>query len=140
MRSAIPDASRAACRKVAAEIARSLGARVLPNRKHAFDEPHALFRIPIHSDPFWMTVKVAGEFFIFNAQHRRGAGAPVSFGVALVHEYRCMAASKASQKLSTLVGVDVFTSDHFGEMDMELYASLMLETPSLADLIRRLPV
>ena len=34
---------------------------------------------------------------------------------------------------------DVFTSDHFGEMDMELYASLMLEMASLADLIRRLP-
>ena len=51
-----------------------------------------------------------------------------------------MAASKPSPKLSRLAGVDVFTSDHFGEMDMELYASLMLETASLADLIRRLPV
>jgi hypothetical protein len=39
-----------------------------------------------------------------------------------------------------LAGVDVFTSDHFGEMDMELFASLMLETASLADRIRRLPV
>jgi hypothetical protein len=51
-----------------------------------------------------------------------------------------MAASKPSLKLSRLAGVDVFTSDHFGETDIELYASLMLETASLSDLIRRLPV
>jgi hypothetical protein len=139
MTSTIPDASKAACRQLAAEIARGLGARVLPNHKHVFDEPHAFFRIPIHADPFWMTVKVATESFIFEAQHRRGDGAPVSFGIALVHEYRCMVASKPSPKLSRMAGVDVFTSDHFGEMDMELYASLMLETASLADLIRRLP-
>ena len=140
MPSTVPDASKAACRQLAGEIARGLGSRVLPNHKHVFDEPHALFRIPIHTDPFWLTAKIATESFIFNAQHRRGDGAPISFGVALVHEYRCMAAIKPSPKLSRLVGVDVFTSDHFGETDVELYASLMLETASLADLIRRLPV
>ena len=140
MPSIIPDASRAACRQLATEISRGLGSRVLPNHKHIFDEPHAFFRIPIHAEPFWMTVKVASESFIFNAQHRRGDGVPVSFGVALVQKFRCMAASKPSPKLSRLAGVDVFTSDHFGEMDMELYASLMLETASLAALIRRLPV
>ena len=140
MPSASPDVSRTACRQLAGEIARVLGARVLPNQKHVFGEPHAYFRIPIHVDPFWMTIKVATDSFIFNAQHKRGDGAPVSFGVALCHEYRSMVASKLSKKLSRLVGVDVFTSDHFGELDMELYASLMLETASLAVLIRQLPV
>ena len=140
MPTAALDVSRTSCRKLAAEIARALGSRVLPNHKHVFDEPHAFFRIPIHADPFWMTVKVANESFIFNAQHRRGDGAPISFGVALGHEYRKMVASKPSQKLSRMVGIDVFTSDHFGETDVELYASLMLETASLADLIGRLPV
>ena len=113
---------------------------MLSNQKHSFDEPNAPFRIPIHVDPFWMTVKVAPDSFIFNAQHKRGDGAPDSFGVALCHEYRSAGASKLSKKLSRLVGMDVFTADHFGEMDMDLFASVVLEEVSLATLIRRLPV
>ncbi len=112
---------------------------MVPNHKHIIGELHAYFRIPIHVQPFWMTIKVASDSFIFNAQHRRGDGAPLSFGVALCHEYRSMAASKPSQKLTLLAGVAVFTSDHFGETDNELYASLMLETPTLAALTCQLP-
>jgi hypothetical protein len=99
MPSTIPDPSKVACRQLAAEIARGLESRVLPNHNRVVDEPNAFFRIPIHAEPFWITAKVASESFIFNARHRRGDSAPVSFGVALVHEYRCMAASKPSPKL-----------------------------------------
>ena len=136
----MPETTKAIGRELAGEIARRLGARVLPNHKNAFDEPHAYFRVPIHVDPFWMTIKVAANAFVFDALHRRGDGPPVSFGVALGHPYRNMAASKPSKKLSSLVGIDVFTADHFGELDMEPYASLMLETPSLSALIQQLPL
>jgi len=139
MPSTTPDVSRAACRQLACEIAQAFAARVLSNRKNAIGEPHADFRIPVHSDPFWMTIKVAADAVIFEAQHKRGDGAPNSFGVALCHPWGNARAIKHSQKLSRLAGVDVFHTDYFGQSDLELYASLMLETPSLAVLTQRLP-
>jgi hypothetical protein len=124
---------------MAKQIAGAFGSRVLKNNSHNYGEPHAWFKIPIHADPFWLTIRIAENTFNFSAEHKRGQGAPnPTFGIALCHEYRPMFATKLSRRLSSLAGVSAYHGDLFDETDLEIYAALILETPSVAEITRQL--